>query len=566
VAEHNTVGAAFVTNANRVEEQVEVFYAYVYSKKDRRLREEIDKHLSILKRWGVITGWHAHTIHAETEWKGKVSEQLKTARLILFLISPDFLASDYCCDVEMSTAMQKHETGEAVVIPVILRPVPSQGGPFRKLQALPERGKPVTSWSNRDAAYKSIDEGIAEAVDKIRNLAKQISASPDLTPASFVVIGIPGLPMVGIDPAKQFHTIKDAITSSLPDNVTYLDFRWAQGMAIDVVRAFSLLQDGQFASTYANTLGKWLDKEVPHDKLIVFLPFSAGGLIFYKWLTHAKESDIRRMRGAILLGAPHQWSRFVTMRSQDPSAIMNFNEPPIDPRQIVKRLRPGQLTVLAAENDEIVPKSNAFFPEDLVSDGMVSQQVIQSQSHVSLMGSKVTINIILTRLKDLSQGGNLMRITTDSTPNPRAIELFFSYSHRDEDMRDELEKHLSVLRRKGVISGWHDRRILAGEEWRGQIDSHLSAARVILLLVSANFLASDYCWDVEMTTAMQKHETGEAVVIPVILRSCDWKGAPFGKLQALPTDAKPVTEWSSRAAAFENIAKGIRRVVETLSP
>src|SRR5512147_326229 len=102
------------------------------------------------------------------------------------------------------------------------------------------------------------------------------------------------------------------------------------------------------------------------------------------------------------------------------------------------------------------------------------------------------------------------------------ISLFYSYSHKDEALRDELETHLSLLRRQGFLSGWHDRRIAAGTEWAGQIDHHLEAADVILLLVSSDFLASDYCWDVETRRAMDRHEAGTARVIPVILRPCDW--------------------------------------------
>jgi len=144
------------------------------------------------------------------------------------------------------------------------------------------------------------------------------------------------------------------------------------------------------------------------------------------------------------------------------------------------------------------------------------------------------------------------------------IEVFYSYSHKDEELRDELEKHLSILRRQRVITGWHDRKIAAGREWAGEIDQHLNTAKVILLLISADFLASDYCYDVEMKRAMERHDNGEAQVIPVILRKVDWRGSLFGKLQALPTDAKPVTSWSNRDEAFANIAMGIRKAIEDL--
>lgn len=147
-----------------------------------------------------------------------------------------------------------------------------------------------------------------------------------------------------------------------------------------------------------------------------------------------------------------------------------------------------------------------------------------------------------------------------------AVTVFFSYSHRDEELRDELAAHLKLMQRQGLIHAWHDRAIEAGQEWKDQIDDNLNQAQVILLLVSAAFLASDYCYDIEMKRALERHETGEAVVIPIILKPCDWQGAPFGKLQGLPRDMKPVTKWADRDEALTNIAQGIRRVVEKLRP
>jgi TIR domain len=144
------------------------------------------------------------------------------------------------------------------------------------------------------------------------------------------------------------------------------------------------------------------------------------------------------------------------------------------------------------------------------------------------------------------------------------IEVFISYSHKDEALREQLGTHLSLLRRQGIIDEWHDRRIGAGQEWAGAIDDHLNNAAVILLLVSADFLASDYCYDVEMTRALQRHDSGDACVIPVILRSVDWRGAPFARLQALPKDAKPVKAWSDEDEAFTDVASGIRKAVEAL--
>src|SRR4051794_29872254 len=120
-----------------------------------------------------------------------------------------------------------------------------------------------------------------------------------------------------------------------------------------------------------------------------------------------------------------------------------------------------------------------------------------------------------------------------------STDVFISYAHQDQQYFDELVKHLTLLKRQGIIHAWNDREITGGTAWEGQVDKHLNSAGIILLLVSADYLASDYCFDIEMTRAMERHERGEARVIPVILRPVDgWQAAPFGKLQAAPTDGK----------------------------
>src|SRR5262245_17114417 len=146
-----------------------------------------------------------------------------------------------------------------------------------------------------------------------------------------------------------------------------------------------------------------------------------------------------------------------------------------------------------------------------------------------------------------------------------SIKLFISYAHRDEDFRLELNDHLSNLLRQQIISGWHDRQIVPGQEWAEQIDDALNGAQIILLLISARFMASDYCYAKEMLRAIERHDAGEAVVIPIILSACDWQSAPFSKLQALPKDAKPIKNWNDRDEAWLDVVRGLRRVIESLS-
>ena len=136
--------------------------------------------------------------------------------------------------------------------------------------------------------------------------------------------------------------------------------------------------------------------------------------------------------------------------------------------------------------------------------------------------------------------------------------LFFSYCHRDEDLRNEMEIHFSMLKRQGVISTWHDRRIGAGSEIDQTISHHLETADIIVLLVSPYFLDSDYCYDREMTRAMERHEAGEAIVVPIILHPCDWHPAPFGKLLATPTDGKAISMFANPHEAFAIVTSDIR--------
>ena len=136
--------------------------------------------------------------------------------------------------------------------------------------------------------------------------------------------------------------------------------------------------------------------------------------------------------------------------------------------------------------------------------------------------------------------------------------LFFSYSHKDETLRDQLEVHLSALQRQGLITAWHDRRIAAGDDFGVKIDENLAAADVILLLVTPDFIASDYCYNKELALAMERHRAGTARVIPVIVRPCDWHGLPFGQLRATPRDGLPVTKWPNIDEAFLDIVKDIK--------
>jgi hypothetical protein len=146
-----------------------------------------------------------------------------------------------------------------------------------------------------------------------------------------------------------------------------------------------------------------------------------------------------------------------------------------------------------------------------------------------------------------------------------AIEIFFSYSHKDEIYLEALKSQLSPLQKKNHIDiMWHDRNISAGREWEREIDYHLSTAHIILLLVSSDFVFSNYCSGIEMQRALDRHERGEARVIPIILRPCLWQDTPLAKLQPLPKEGKAVSDWPNFDAALFAVAQGMREVIEEI--
>lgn len=146
------------------------------------------------------------------------------------------------------------------------------------------------------------------------------------------------------------------------------------------------------------------------------------------------------------------------------------------------------------------------------------------------------------------------------------IHVFIAYANADEQLKNELVEHLSVLERQGLLQIWYDQKIHPGEDWQVAETEALNQAQIILLLISSDFLASDYAFENQVKAAMQRHEAGTAQVIPIILRDCLWQVSPFGHLQPLPKGGVPVTNtqiWANNDAAFLNIATNIQRLAES---
>lgn len=146
-----------------------------------------------------------------------------------------------------------------------------------------------------------------------------------------------------------------------------------------------------------------------------------------------------------------------------------------------------------------------------------------------------------------------------------SAKVFVSYSHKDETYKENLEEHLSSLRRNNVIEAWHDRKIIPGQKWKDEIDSNLSEADIILFLVSSSFIDSDYSQDIEVKTAVKQHEEGKSILIPIVVRACDWKDMCFSAFQGLPKDARAVKSWHDEDEAWLDVVEGIKNAVEEIA-
>ena len=232
------------------------------------------------------------------------------------------------------------------------------------------------------------------------------------------------------------------------------------------------------------------------------------------------------------------------------------------------------LAVIRSDFERIHSDIRNLHPKEMVPlpeypDATVPYQklLVMEQNGIRRFPEAIGERLVEVDVDELLNGvdlDNTLRIRRVIDEPGRAVRLFYSYSHKDERFRNELETHLKLLQRQRLLETWHDRKIEAGDDWKKSIDDNLKRADIILLLVSADFIASDYCYEVEMKTALGRHDNGEARVVPVIVRTVNLKNTPIARLQALPKDAKPVSLWRDRDSAWRNVAERIESLAEEI--
>jgi internalin A len=216
------------------------------------------------------------------------------------------------------------------------------------------------------------------------------------------------------------------------------------------------------------------------------------------------------------------------------------------------KFNPQEMIPVSGHPELVVPYEKLVVLE---FEGVSSFLEVASRKAIALDVQELLNGVDLEGTRSLRQG-------TDGTRG--ALKLFYSYAHKDEHLRDELETHLKILHRQGLIESWYDRKIGPGEHWKEEIDMNIETADVILLLVSADFIASNYCYEVEMTRAMERYAGGKAQVVPIIVRDVNWCKPPLNQFQALPKNGQAITTWQNRDTAWRDVSEGIEKVVQEL--
>lgn len=239
-----------------------------------------------------------------------------------------------------------------------------------------------------------------------------------------------------------------------------------------------------------------------------------------------------------------------TLNKDDIPAIRNFQRKVAEDFNINLLVVGGGYgcTKIAFHLENASPEEVRILIQDLLESEMFRKAAL-----------KVDFELAIVRNPDarivLKNGKN------ESLSNNQGVLLFCSYARADEDYKESLDNHLAALKKQGFVQVWHDRLIPAGEQWKDTIDEKLDEAAVILLLISSDFMASEYCYGKEMTRALERHDLREAKVVPIIVRPVDWQSAPFAKLQAIPKDGKAITIWDNEDEAWTSVAKEIRRSI-----
>ena len=490
-------------------EPIEVFLAYAHE--DGSFLIELEEHLFPLHEQGLIKLWSDRQIFAGAERKQIIDMHLERASLILLLFSPHFFISDEC-GYEVQRAWQLRQANGIVVVPIFVRPCIWKDGPFADVHGLPNNGKPVTMWDDRDAAFADVVDGIKRAIKALQ--AQQ--SSPGASDVNDIQINARNLPEAFIS-----QSVRGTISP------------------IEIVSIFDY-EDVSFLIEIENYL----------------YPLSQRG-VTTMWSKHQAEfgtnteqeidMHLRRASLILLFVSPHF---LISLDCSDQTKRALELQQENRARVIPIIVHPCRWEATPFAYLQVLPTYSRPITSWSSRDAAIADVVGGIQRVIEDIEEPQTLPEIRNPME------------TGATTRP--IEVFVADAHEDKAFLIELEKYLRFLSRQGLITPWSARQILPGAEWRQEIDMHLMRAPIILLLVSPHLLSSDYS-SREMQKALERHEANEARVIPILVSPCAWKSTPFAQLPVLPTNSEPISEWNNQDEAFFDVMKGIKGVAEELA-
>lgn len=655
-----------------------VFYSY--AREDRIFFRELEKHLAPLKMQGLIESWFDQQISPGANWSQEINHHLQTADIILLLISPDFLASDYIYQKELQTALKRHEIGEARVIPIILRPSDWQEATFAYNQVLPPKGRPVTIYKYRDEAFTEIASGIrhicqdiiAAKADFYRGTDRR---SPNLTKYSlnqvFVKSGFPKITFVepedftflklalqqpgrgvviegpsGVGKTTSVEKIVEDLTKDglIPHLLTtrILSARnpvhrdllqtirdWHEGTVI--IDDFHIL-DARNRQAIVNYLKELADLMLTTRKLaIIGIPRTGQSLVDMSFdlatridvftFGKANNDSIMQMieKGENALNAKFDRKADIVLTANgslnlaqflcfnvcasaqifETQEQIQFIHCDIDTaiksmvidlgrkfdqtvRQFIALGGPRDLTSLRLL-EELILREDGFLPLAQLkhTNSQLTQGIerfirekwleklyntySEAEKHLSFDLGRQALVIDDPQLDFYLKQIRLVNLAREVGKIPLLTKrkVFIGYSQSDFRWLDKLRLHLKPIEQEGVLDLWDDTRIAAGQHWEETLRDALETARVVVLLVSANFLASDFVTDGSLSALLNRTYVGGTTIIPVILSPSLFYHTNLSTFQPINSPDHPIA--SMKPTEQENVfAKVSQTIIECL--
>jgi nucleoside phosphorylase len=665
---------------------IQLFYSYC--QRDEKMREQLEIQLGLLRHQHFLESWRYRRIDTDQVPADEVDDHIDSAQIMLLLVSSDFLASGYSFGLEVRRMLQRHESGEARVIPIILRPTLWQTAPFGQFLALPPDGKPVTSWPDTTKVWADIAQAlrfVCKDLQASRGLVARPTAAgePDLNIYQLYEVFIKsGVPHVTFVKREDFGRLKLALAQ--PGRGVIIEGPSGVGKTTAIKKAIEELADEQYLPPAISATGRGVQllsardpehrarlrtlRDWHHDTVIIddFHRLSPGlreDIVDYLKYLADTEASAKKL---VIVGIPHSGQTLADISFDIATRVDVFHWGKVKDELVMRMIEQGEkaLNIVFDQKIEIVLAASGSFniaqylcfhfcekagvkrtqDQELarivncdvnaaVSDVMAiaAQKFGESiRRFVALGGHQDTIclrlleelaqsddgllslHLLKKKKRELARGierfigekwmdglyqdypACMYHLFFDPTSHLLAIDdpqltfylnrvqftvlareagkvltdtqqrIFISYSHKDARWLKRLQVHLRPLEREGVIDLWDDTKIAAGTNWREAIETAIESSTAAVILVSADFLASEFISEYELPTLLLRAQAGGTIILPLIVAPCYYVGSRVEVFQAINSPNKPLTEMTSseRERTFVKLAEAINKRFE----